>query len=96
VYYEAVQLSSERKRFARAMIDIGSGSELSYLQSAVDLNADSAVYMQQLVILANSKAELNRLLCRDLLTTFEVTGIPLNYDLILNNFGILFRSNLIS
>jgi outer membrane protein TolC len=83
VYYEAVQLSSERKRFARAMIDIGSGSELSYLQSAVDLNADSAVYMQQLVILANSKAELNRLLCRDLLTTFEVTSeIPLNYDLI--------------
>jgi len=83
VYYEAVQLSSERKRFARAMIDIGSGSELSYLQSAVDLNADSAVYMQQLVILANSKAELNRLLCRDLLTIFEVTSeIPLNYDLI--------------
>jgi outer membrane protein TolC len=83
VYFEAVQLSSERKRFARAMIDIGSGSELSYLQSSVDLNTDSAIYMQQLVILANSKAELNRLLCRDLLTTFEVTSeIPLNYDLI--------------
>lgn len=83
VYFEAVQLSSERKRFARAMIDIGSGSELSYLQSAVDLNSDSATYMQQLVILANSKAELNRLLCRNLLTTFEVSSdIPLNYDLL--------------
>jgi len=83
VYFEAVQLSSERKRFARAMIDIGSGSELSYLQSAVDLNTDSATYMQQLVFLANSKAEFNRLLCRDLLTTFEVTSeIPLNYDLL--------------
>jgi outer membrane protein TolC len=83
VYFEAVQLSSERKRFARAMIDIGSGSELSYLQSAVDLNTDSATYMQQQVFLANSKAEFNRLLCRDLLTTFEVTSeIPLNYDLL--------------
>jgi outer membrane protein len=83
VYYEAVQLSAERKKFARAMIDIGSGSELSYLQSAVDLNSDSATYMQQLVILANSKAELNRLLCRDLMISFEVTSeIPLNNKLI--------------
>jgi outer membrane protein TolC len=83
VYSEAVQLSSERKRFARAMIDIGSGSELSYLQAAVDLNSDSAVYMQQLVILANAKAELNRLLCRDLFTGFEVTfEIPLKDDLL--------------
>jgi outer membrane protein len=83
VYFEAVNLSAERKRFARAMIDIGSGSELSYLQSAVDLNSDSAAYMQQLVILANSKAELNRLLCRDLMTSFEVTSeIPLNNSLL--------------
>jgi outer membrane protein len=83
VYFEAVQLSSERKRFAKAMIDIGSGSELSYLQSAVDLNTDSAIYMQQLVILANSKAELNRLLCRELMTKFEVSSeIPLNYNLL--------------
>jgi outer membrane protein TolC len=83
VYYEAVQLSAERKKFALAMIEIGSGSELSYLQSAVDLNSDSATYMQQLVILANSKAELNRILCRDLMTSFEVTSeIPLNNKLI--------------
>lgn len=83
VYHEAVELSSERKRFARAMIDIGSGSELSYLQSAVDLNSDSAIYMQQLVVLANAKAELNRLLCRDLFTGFEVSfDIPLRDNLL--------------
>jgi outer membrane protein TolC len=95
VYYEAVQLSAERKRFARAMIDIGSGSELSYLQSAVDLNTDSAAYMQQIVILANSKAELNRLLCRDLLTSFEVASeIPLNYDLIYEElWGLIQEQN---
>ncbi len=92
VYYEAVQLSAERKRFARAMIDIGSGSELSYLQSAVDLNTDSAAYMQQLVILANSKAELNRLLCRDLMASFEVTSeIPLNNELIYEQLWNLVR-----
>lgn len=92
VYYEAVQLSAERKRFASAMIDIGSGSELSYLQSAVDLNTDSATYMQQLVILANSKAELNRILCRDLMTSYEVTSkIPLNNELIYEQLWNLVR-----
>jgi outer membrane protein TolC len=92
VYFEAVQLSAERKRFARAMIDIGSGSELSFLQSAVDLNTDSAAYMQQLVILANSKAELNRLLCRDLMTPVRVTSqIPLNNNLIYENLWDLVR-----
>ncbi len=92
VYAEAVQLSSERKRFARAMIDIGSGSELSYLQSAVDLNSDSAIYMQQLVILENSKAELNRLLCRDLHTTFEVfSEIPLNDNLLYEQLWTLIQ-----
>jgi outer membrane protein len=83
VYFEAVQLSSERKRFAKARIDVGSGSELSYLQSAVDLNTDSATYMQQLVYYENSKTLLNRILCRDLSTTFEVSSeIPINYNLL--------------
>jgi outer membrane protein len=83
VYFEAMQLSSERKRFAKARIDVGSGSELSYLQSAVDLNTDSATYMQQLMYYQNSKTVLNRLLCRDLFTTFEVSSeIPLNNNLL--------------
>jgi outer membrane protein len=83
VYFEAMQLSSERKRFAKARIDVGSGSELSYLQSAVDLNTDSAAYMQQLVYYENSKTLLNRILCRDLFTSVEVSSeIPLNYDLL--------------
>jgi outer membrane protein len=83
VYFEAVQLSSERKRFAKARIDVGSGSELSYLQSAVDLNTDSAAYMQQLVYYENAKTLLNRILCRDLFTTFEVSSeIPLKDKLL--------------
>jgi len=83
VYFEAVQLSSERKRFAKARIDVGAGSELSYLQSAVDLNTDSAIYMQQIVYYENAKTLLNRILCRDLLTSFEVSyEIPLKDKLL--------------
>lgn len=92
VYFEAMQLSYERKRFAKARIDVGSGSELSYLQSAVDLNTDSAAYMQQLVYYENAKTLLNRILCRDLFTEFEVSSeIPLKNNLLYEQLWDLIR-----
>ena len=83
VYHEAVNISAERKRFAGARLNVGSGSELSFLQASVDLNADSAAWIGQLMNLDNSKAELNRLLSRDISETFITQNeIPLRYDLI--------------
>ncbi|MFA6126908.1 MAG: TolC family protein [Bacteroidales bacterium] len=73
VYREAMAITSERKRIAKAGVTFGSNSELSFLQASVDYNADSSAYIQQVKILQNNKVELNRLLCRDLFQTFEVT-----------------------
>jgi outer membrane protein len=82
VYHEALVISKERMKIAKAKLDVGSGSELSYLQSAVDMNADSAFYLQQLAAFDNSRTELNRLLCRDLETPFRISyAIPLENQL---------------
>ncbi len=83
VFHEAVNISAERKKFAAARLAVGSGSELSYLQASVDLNADSAAWIGQLLATDNSKAALNSLLCRDLNEDFIVgDDIPLRNDLI--------------
>ncbi len=83
VYHESVNISAERKRFAAARLSVGSGSELSYLQASVDLNADSAAWIGQLMSLDNSKTSFNRLLCRDISETFITEpDIPLRNDLI--------------
>lgn len=83
VYQEAMIITSERKRIAKAGVTFGSNSELSYLQASVDYNADSSAYIQQAKMLQNNKVELNRLLCRELFEPFEVTiDIPVMHDLI--------------
>ena len=83
VYKEAMSISAERKRIAGAGVRIGTSSELSLLQASVDYNADSSALIQQQKMLQNAKIDLNRLLCRDLYTTFEVSrGIPVRADLI--------------
>jgi outer membrane protein len=72
VYQEAMAITSERMRIAKAGVVFGTNSELSYLQASVDYNADSAAFIQQTKLLENNKVELNRLLCRDLFTGYEV------------------------
>ena len=82
VYFEAVEISAERKKFADARLTVGSGSELSFLQASVDLNADSAQWISQILELDNSKAALNSLLARDLNVDFVTEDdIPLRKDL---------------
>jgi outer membrane protein len=86
VYREAMAITNERKRIAQAGIRFGSSSELSLLQASVDYNADSSAYIQQVKMLQNNKVELNRLLCRDLFTAFEVRPeIPVASDLLFEN-----------
>lgn len=74
VYKEAMTITSERKRIAKAGVTFGSNSELSFLQASVDYNADSSAYITQVKMLQNNKVELNRLLCRDLFEPYEVTN----------------------
>jgi outer membrane protein len=86
VYQEAMAITSERMRIAKAGVVFGTNSELSYLQASVDYNADSSAFIQQSKLLENNKVELNRLLCRDLFTEYEVIPeIPVEK-------GLLFES----
>jgi outer membrane protein len=83
LYHEALQISTQRKQFAKARLDLGGGSELTYLQSTVDMNADSANYMKQLSVIQNSVSDLNLILCRDLKTKVLVQkNISVNEALI--------------
>lgn len=82
LYHESLQISTQRKVFAKARLDLGSGSELTLLQATVDMNADSANYMTQQAVIKNMISNLNLLLCRDLKTTvFPEMNIPVNSTL---------------
>ena len=83
LYHEALQISDQRRKFAKARLDLGGGSELTFLQATVDMNADSANYMQQLSVVKNLKSDLNLILCRDIMTDVLVEkNIPVNEALI--------------
>ncbi len=83
LYHEALQISTQRKRFAKARLDLGGSSELTVLQATVDMNADSANYMKQLSVVKNLKSDFNLILCRDILTNVLVEkNIPVNETLI--------------
>jgi len=88
VAQDAVDLSVQRKRIAEAKLSLGAGSQLMLLQSTVDLNADSTRLIQQLVQLANTKADFNRLLARDVSAEFNIIDTirinkAVNYDTLL-------------
>ncbi len=68
LFHEALMISTQRKQFAKARLDLGNGSELTYLQAIVDMNADSSNYMKQQSVVINSVSDLNLLLCRELKT----------------------------
>ncbi len=89
VAQDAVDLSMQRKRIARAKVSLGSGSQLMLLQSTVDLNADSTRLIRQLVTLASARADFNHLLCREPSAPFEINdsielNVPRPYDSLLN------------
>jgi len=82
---EAKSLSSQRLSLAKAKKEIGSASEQEFLQALVDFNADSTRFLQQLAIVNNSKADLNRVLGRSIQTPFIVKDdLELNSNLKLN------------
>jgi multidrug efflux pump len=85
VIQEALQLSAERLKIADAKFRLGSASELTVLQTKVDMNADSSNLLQYQSAIIKNKAVLNELLARDVTTQFLVdTTIhfaeQINYD----------------
>jgi outer membrane protein TolC len=82
VLRDAVGLSLQRKQIAEAKLALGSGSQLTLLQSTVDLNSDSTDLLREMASLQGIKADLNRLLGRDPeIACHVVDTIILNNDL---------------
>ena len=73
VLQDAIDFSNRRRELTMRKYQIGSSSELAYLQSVIDLNADSAAYLRQQVTLKNAKAGLNYLLVKDPTSEYEVS-----------------------
>jgi len=87
---EQVEISKFRTDLAKKRYDTGTGSEMEYLKSRVELNADLASLSNQKTLYENSKTNLNDLLSRDVATWFAVTDtIPvaeiMPYDSLLNS-----------
>ncbi len=79
---ELLEVSRERARLAAARAELGAGTRLEELQSLADLNADSSALFSQQTALHNAKIQLNQLLARDPITSFEVIDtIPLAENL---------------
>ncbi|MEI6141596.1 MAG: TolC family protein [Mariniphaga sp.] len=73
VLQDAINFSNKRKELIMRKFQIGSASELAYLQSLTDLNADSTAFLRQQVTLKNAKADLNYLLVYDAAYDYEVS-----------------------
>ena len=69
---KSIEIDHERMQLSEQMLDIGAGSRLELLQAAVDLNADSAMYLNLRDQIAQVRTRLNELLARDPATSFSV------------------------
>lgn len=67
-----VVISKQRVTLAQNRFDIGKASKLEVLNAEVDLNTDQTLFLEQQELFANTKVELNRLLARDIQTSFSV------------------------
>lgn len=72
VVEQTIAVDLERRLLAHDMLDIGAGSRLELLQAEVDLNSDSALFMQITDQIVQAKINLNHLLARQADVQFEV------------------------
>jgi len=80
---EQVEISRFRQNLAKMRYETGTGSEMEYLKSRVELNADLANLSSQTTLFENARTTLNDLLSRDIATTFSVADtIPVEEVLI--------------
>lgn len=74
VLQNAIDFSNSRYDLTRKKLQIGSTSELAFLKSSTDLNADSAAFLRQKVALINAKSKLNTLMVLEADHDFEVSS----------------------
>jgi outer membrane protein TolC len=82
VLQHAIDFSKSRYELTRKKLDIGTSSELAFMKSSTDLNADSASFLRQKAALVNAKTRLNTLLVLE--TTADIQlSTPIQFDQIL-------------
>ncbi len=90
---EQVEISGLRTDLAKMRYETGSGSEMEYLKSRVEQNADIARLSAQKTLCENAKTSLNDLMAREVTTTFQVPDtIPVSVALNPDSLHWLVRS----
>lgn len=69
-----IAISNQRVNLAQNRYTIGKASKLEVLNAQVDLNTDTAIYLKQKELYANTKTLLNQILARDAKTNFKVVN----------------------
>lgn len=75
VFQQALQVSKQQFEIEKRAFEIGGRSELEKLNAAVNLNADSARILEQVMLVKNLKSDLNLLLARDAEVEFDVVEL---------------------
>jgi len=73
---EAIQLSKERLELATLRKNLGAATELDILTAEVDINADSALIIQEQLVVKNLKVALNEVMGIDVETEYNVMEAP--------------------
>jgi outer membrane protein len=68
----AIEISRTQLRYANDKYQVGRASGLDLLNAQVNMNADTANYLNELLQFKSSKIQMNQLLIRDLQTDFSV------------------------
>jgi outer membrane protein len=82
VLQDAINFSNRRKELTMKKYQLGLASELAYLQSITDLNADSSAFLRQQAGLKNAKADLNLLMITDPALDYNVADTILFHNVL--------------
>jgi len=91
---EQMGLSQERAKLAQYKLDIGVGTKPDVLQGKIDLNAQKAAQLEQQVLIAKLKEDLNQLMNTEQSTIYEVSdSIPIDTKLSLGDIQSNIETN---
>jgi outer membrane protein TolC len=91
---EQMSISQVRVDLAERRLDIGVGTKPDVLQSKVDLNAQKAAQLEQQMLIAQLKEQLNQLMNVNQHTPYQVNdSIPINTNIALGDIQAGMESN---
>lgn len=81
MYAESIDLSHARLKQVETRKNLGAASDMEWLQAKLDLNADSAIFLQNNRAIDLLKAEMNAMIARQADSEFQIQGsFPSQFD----------------